>query len=72
MKQSGKISILNDVPLSCSVGFLYAVILLIHTFLIVGRRNTKKRREELANDRWGLHKILKCNSPLATSPTYLQ
>ena len=40
--------------LFCSVWFLYAVIFLIHTFLIAGRRNLKKRLEELVNDRWGI------------------
>jgi len=30
------------------------VILVIHTFLIAGRRNMKKRFEEIVNGRWGL------------------
>jgi len=37
----------------CSVWFLYAVILLIYTFLIAGRRNLKKRLEGGINDGWG-------------------
>jgi hypothetical protein len=35
------------------VWILYAVILLIHTFLIAGRKNLRERLEEGVNDRWG-------------------
>jgi CBS domain containing-hemolysin-like protein len=35
------------------VWFVYVAIFLIYTFLIAGRRNLKKRLEELINDRWG-------------------
>jgi len=37
----------------CSVWFLYAVILLIYTFLVAGRRHLKKHLENGVNDRWG-------------------
>jgi hypothetical protein len=36
-----------------SVWFLYAFILVIHTFLIAGRRNMKKRLKDGVNERWG-------------------
>jgi hypothetical protein len=35
------------------IWILYTIFLLIHTFLIAGRRNMKERREELENDMWG-------------------
>jgi len=34
-----------------SIWLLYVAILLIHTFLISGRKNLKKHLEELLNDR---------------------
>jgi uncharacterized protein YneF (UPF0154 family) len=35
------------------IWFIYAVILFIITFLIVGRRNMKKRLKEGIIDKWG-------------------
>lgn len=35
------------------VWFIYAIIIFVHTFLIVGRRNLKKRLEEGITDKRG-------------------
>jgi hypothetical protein len=37
----------------CSAWFIYSIIFFVHTFLISGRRNLKKRLREGINDGWG-------------------